>query len=491
MNILFYSSHSAFTEASVGGAETSMRLIAERLAKLDYRVYYLTSDPDATEVYSEEKIDGVTVIRYAFPWMLSGNAGIGKKFFIDAYPLWIKILLLEVLTEKQIDLVYVYYQLHVLEPLLEVRKKYNLPCPVVMRMAGLFWYEQIKTNPLLKERFESVFNEVDSVNHISEGLQDAVHEIIGNEAYSISFLNEFAGDIGVDPVFLEGKRDVPQSYMKILVATRFANYAKRQDLVLEAVKLLNPHIPIHLTLVGDGPTRAVYQQMVDDLGLNDVVEIKPRQRQDDLWVLMDEADLLCHPCDYEGLSKIIIESMMRGLPVCASNVVPLANYIKDGENGYLVDNTAEAWAHKIEYIYLNKDRLPQIRRTAHEFAKQSYNSKENAVLYAKEFDRLIKRSGRRHTEVPNCCQRASGDVLKACAKELSKTTWSAIPSGIQAREEYWMLQCLIKTGMLEKTKESYENVFNSTSFRLGSSIVQGVMLGPRALKGLYKKRIHK
>ena len=57
------------------------------------------------------------------------------------------------------------------------------------------------------------------------------------------------------------------------------------------------------------------------------------------------------------MSKIILEAMMLGLPVLASDVPPLPDYVIEGETGYRVANTPEAWAAKLVEIAAAKERL--------------------------------------------------------------------------------------------------------------------------------------
>lgn len=54
--------------------------------------------------------------------------------------------------------------------------------------------------------------------------------------------------------------------------------------------------------------------------------------------------------DYEGLPMVILEAMSFGKPVVASQVGGIGEVIENGVNGYTVDNTAEAFADKIQYI---------------------------------------------------------------------------------------------------------------------------------------------
>jgi glycosyltransferase involved in cell wall biosynthesis len=103
---------------------------------------------------------------------------------------------------------------------------------------------------------------------------------------------------------------------------------------------------------------------------------------------LTNADLLCHPCEYEGLSKIIIESMMLGLPVLASDVAPIPDYIDDGSTGFLVGNTPKDWAEKLTFIYNNQDRLNGVSRAAQEFSRSTYDIERNAGNYERNFLRL-------------------------------------------------------------------------------------------------------
>ena len=48
---------------------------------------------------------------------------------------------------------------------------------------------------------------------------------------------------------------------------------------------------------------------------------------------------------------------MLGLPVLASDVPPLPDYVIEGETGYRVANTPEAWAAKLVEIAAAKERL--------------------------------------------------------------------------------------------------------------------------------------
>lgn len=66
------------------------------------------------------------------------------------------------------------------------------------------------------------------------------------------------------------------------------------------------------------------------------------------------ADLFILPSNYEGLPMVILEAMSMGKPVVASDVGGISEIVIDGENGYVVENTPQAFADKISYVLENE-----------------------------------------------------------------------------------------------------------------------------------------
>jgi glycosyltransferase involved in cell wall biosynthesis len=60
------------------------------------------------------------------------------------------------------------------------------------------------------------------------------------------------------------------------------------------------------------------------------------------------------PSEYEGLPIVIIEAMSCGKPVVASNVGGISELVCNGVNGFVLENKAELFAEKIEYILENE-----------------------------------------------------------------------------------------------------------------------------------------
>ncbi len=69
MNILIFSTNSHYLSKPVGGAETSLRLIAEKFADIGENVYYLTGSTSKLPFLKRKEINGVHVIFFsALKW---------------------------------------------------------------------------------------------------------------------------------------------------------------------------------------------------------------------------------------------------------------------------------------------------------------------------------------------------------------------------------------------------------------------------------------
>jgi glycosyltransferase involved in cell wall biosynthesis len=404
MNILFFSEQSPFLKNRVGGAENSMRLMAEGLAARGHDVTYGSLRPDAGLSPREFIEDGVRVRLCASPrrslrgrlFRKAGLRGTALGAAFDRHA-WARVRrqLFGAAAKigRRYDVAYVFYEMEVLRETLAARDAEMTGMPVVMRMAGVSWGDEIRGGPPgAAARYAAVFNAVDAVNYLSPSSRDLVEETARALAMGFAPRSSFIADIGVDAGNTahgwRGPSDGPG--LDILVATRFSPRQKRQDILIEALGLLRDRLPFRVTMIGDGATREANARRCDELGLGDRVAIRPFAPQAELWEIMRGADLLCHPCDHEGVSKIILESMMLGLPVLASDVAPLPDYVIEGETGYRVANTPEAWAARLMEIAAAKAELPALSTRARGFVEETYGAARNLDRYETRFRELAE-----------------------------------------------------------------------------------------------------
>jgi len=96
------------------------------------------------------------------------------------------------------------------------------------------------------------------------------------------------------------------------------------------------------TIVGDGPERPAIERLIAELGLADSVRLAGGVENEHVPEYMARAGVLAvpsvvaHDGDSDGLPNVILEAAAAGLPVVASDVGGIAEFVADGETGLLV-----------------------------------------------------------------------------------------------------------------------------------------------------------
>lgn len=111
---------------------------------------------------------------------------------------------------------------------------------------------------------------------------------------------------------------------------------KNLPTLLQAMRLLPEAGPgLQLAIAGDGPLRAALAQEIEALGLEGRVRLLGERN--DVPDLMAAANFLVLPSFREGLSNVILEAMMAGLPVIASRRGGNLELVEHDRTGLLFD----------------------------------------------------------------------------------------------------------------------------------------------------------
>lgn len=109
--------------------------------------------------------------------------------------------------------------------------------------------------------------------------------------------------------------------------------SKGHHTVLEMLATLEHEV--QYIIVGDGPQREALQQMVSELGLNQV-EFIGEIPNEDVFRYLSHAQLFILPSYREAFGIAYIEAMACGLPVIACEGEGPEDFINHGENGFLI-----------------------------------------------------------------------------------------------------------------------------------------------------------
>ncbi|MEM9019201.1 MAG: glycosyltransferase family 4 protein [Planctomycetota bacterium] len=113
------------------------------------------------------------------------------------------------------------------------------------------------------------------------------------------------------------------------------------DVLIQAVAQMDQPFP--LTIVGDGPERAVLESLIHQFDLADRVKLMGAMDNKAIRGLMREAALVVLPCrvsrdgDQDGIPVVLMEAMAEGVAVVSGDLPAIRELIEPGKTGELVE----------------------------------------------------------------------------------------------------------------------------------------------------------
>lgn len=166
---------------------------------------------------------------------------------------------------------------------------------------------------------------------------------------------------------------------------------KGVNIALEAVSICNKMDPIHhytLNVVGGKPECDVNPDEVFIHGFINRNNDIERRKLDHLRAI---SDLFILPTRAECAGIVFCEAAAYGIPSLAYDTGGVADYIKDGITGYLLNNKCNAhdFASKIVYIANNKNVLEMMQKNARAFYESDLNWEKLGASINKEISKLF------------------------------------------------------------------------------------------------------
>lgn len=113
-----------------------------------------------------------------------------------------------------------------------------------------------------------------------------------------------------------------------------------------------------LRLYGEGPMREGLVRLAESLGISDRVVFKGQKPVEQIWA---SNHVLVMPSRFEGLPLAIVEAMLCGRPVVATDVAGHAEVVKDGVTGFLADApTVGSMARALERFWARRHQAEEI-----------------------------------------------------------------------------------------------------------------------------------
>lgn len=149
------------------------------------------------------------------------------------------------------------------------------------------------------------------------------------------------------------KFGIPEGAKVILTVSRLVEEKGHRYLIEAAEKVLRKYPQTYFLLVGWGPLEASLKSQVESLKLKDKVILTGRL---DIEDVLSYADIYAEPAITVDIGIALLEAMKSGKPIVASRVGEIPVFIKDGENGFLVESkNSDLLAEKISQLLSNEE----------------------------------------------------------------------------------------------------------------------------------------
>lgn len=196
----------------------------------------------------------------------------------------------------------------------------------------------------------------------------------GCQHVEVTFTSLLKADDFVSPEHVENTK----SRFHFVYVGRLS-HEKRIDVLLKAAARIATETPITLHIVGGGPIEDVLKRQASVLKSNQL-EIKfwgylPHGREMDQ--LLSQADCFVLPSISEGVPKVILEVMARGIPVIASKVGGIPSLIKHNENGLLVEpDNVQALADAMRIMIVDDEKRIHLAWGGFRYAQEHTQAKQ-------------------------------------------------------------------------------------------------------------------
>lgn len=174
---------------------------------------------------------------------------------------------------------------------------------------------------------------------------------------------------------------------EIAFVGRFDIHQKRQDLAIEAFKIVAEAVPdVKLAFYGAGKEQEIIKKQACDLGIEDRVLFKGLVK--DVPNAIKDSRLFLMTSDFEGMPNALIEAMACGLPCVSTDCSPggASELIQSGENGIVVPcGDAKAIAAAIVRLLNNKEEAEKMGVEAQKIVEEL----NPAIIYG-EWEKYVK-----------------------------------------------------------------------------------------------------
>jgi colanic acid/amylovoran biosynthesis glycosyltransferase len=158
---------------------------------------------------------------------------------------------------------------------------------------------------------------------------------------------------------------------------------KDHDFMIRACRMLkNRGLPFVCLIAGDGPERVSIEGLIRELDLQDEVRLLGHLSRHQLDIRYGAANLVVLTSRSEGIPLVLMEAMVRGIPVLAPRITGIPELVLDGKNGFLYcPGSLEDFVARVELVHRSESALGPLGRAARQHVLQHFNREKNLAAF--------------------------------------------------------------------------------------------------------------
>ncbi len=354
----------------VGGAEVAVKEITDRVSKDEIEFDMVTLRKQAPAF---ERIGNINVYRVGTPWHGS-NTKSSRIFPLSKilFPYLAFKKAVELQKSKPYDAVWSIMASYGGFAAAKFKKRFpKVPLILTIQEGDNFG----RRDGIFKPLFRKIFKAADKVQVISNFLADwskkmgatAPIVVVPNAVDFQPFSKPISEEQSLS---LKNKLNKKEGDYFLITTSRLVPKNGIGD-IIESLKFLTPNIK--LLILGTGVLDSNLQSLVSNLGLVDRVQFLGFIAHSEMPKYLQISDIFIRPSLSEGFGNSFIEAMAAGIPVIATPVGGIVDFLQDGETGLFCEvRNPKSIAQKVEKFIKDKESREYIVRQAKKMVEEKY-----------------------------------------------------------------------------------------------------------------------
>ncbi len=226
------------------------------------------------------------------------------------------------------------------------------------------------------------YADFDKIVNVSEGCKQQLDEMAPEFKSKSYYVHNY-----IDAQTINRKADAFNPYQNkntpvLVTVARIDNQQKRIDRILQAAqKLQENKVAFKWYVVGDGKDLSSLKKQAEEAGLTGVLIFTGFQPNP--YPYVKHADLFVLTSDYEAQPLALTESFIIGTPVVTTDFPAAWEFVRTGQNGYVVDKDANSIYQILSDLLQNPEHLQNLKKNAR------HNKLDIKSLYLSELNHLF------------------------------------------------------------------------------------------------------